>query len=278
MRAATGSVHLLALGGEVGDEVVAGPGAVDVPSPVEDLHEAHAALDEAAREEAVVGDDCLPGAVPYISWTSGGSLEMSMTSGTETCMRNASSYWLMRVSVSSSPKYAACVLVEIAERVEARAGRRGPCRADRRHRAPGRRRCGTARLGRRWGGSRTRTRSCRASGWRPPLTRTTKRGEIGVVRAQAVGRPRAHGGAFGARRAGVEEELRGRVVELVGEHRVDERDLIADGLEVGEQLGGCDAGLAVRRELVRRAEDGGVPLDEGEAFHLEEGIGAGLAV
>ena len=45
-------VHLAALPGELVEEVVARAGAVAVPAPVVELHEAHAALDEAPREQA----------------------------------------------------------------------------------------------------------------------------------------------------------------------------------------------------------------------------------
>src|SRR5687768_15048301 len=51
----------------------------------------------------LLANDPSPGFAPYDSWTSFGSLEMSITSGTAICMRYASSYWLIRVSVSGSP-------------------------------------------------------------------------------------------------------------------------------------------------------------------------------
>ncbi len=47
-----------------------------------------------------------------------GSLLMSMTSGTDICMRKASSYWLIRVSVSGSPNCCELMLVELPEGVE----------------------------------------------------------------------------------------------------------------------------------------------------------------
>ena len=47
-----GLVHLAALPGELVEEVVARVRAVAVPAPVVELHEAHAALDEAPREQA----------------------------------------------------------------------------------------------------------------------------------------------------------------------------------------------------------------------------------
>ena len=50
-----------------------------------------------------------------------GSWRMSITSGTAICMRKASSYWLMRVSVSGSPNCSQLELVELAQGVEAAA-------------------------------------------------------------------------------------------------------------------------------------------------------------
>ncbi len=49
-------VDLLALLGQVLDDVVAGAGAVAVPAPVVELDVAHAALDQAAGQQAVVGE------------------------------------------------------------------------------------------------------------------------------------------------------------------------------------------------------------------------------
>ena len=39
-----------------------------VPAPVEELDETHAALGEAAGEQAVIGKGFLPRLVPYIAW------------------------------------------------------------------------------------------------------------------------------------------------------------------------------------------------------------------
>jgi hypothetical protein len=49
-------VHVVALARQGGHDVVALAGAVDVPAPVEELHEPHAALDEPPGEQAVVGE------------------------------------------------------------------------------------------------------------------------------------------------------------------------------------------------------------------------------
>ena len=69
------------------DDVVEGPGSVGVPAAMIQLHESHAALDEAARHEAVVGEGGLPGSAPYIARIDSGSCERSVSSGTLDCIR-----------------------------------------------------------------------------------------------------------------------------------------------------------------------------------------------
>ena len=55
-RAAIGRSTSLALLRQAVHDVVAGAGAVHVPAPVEELHVAHALLDQPAGEQAVVGE------------------------------------------------------------------------------------------------------------------------------------------------------------------------------------------------------------------------------
>ena len=56
-----GLVDLAAQGGQAVDDVVALARAVVVPAAVVELHKAHAALHEPARQEAVVGEGALAG-------------------------------------------------------------------------------------------------------------------------------------------------------------------------------------------------------------------------
>src|ERR1019366_7637816 len=49
-----GAIHRATLDRQARADVLAGAGAVKVPTPVVKLHEAHAALDEAARQQAIV--------------------------------------------------------------------------------------------------------------------------------------------------------------------------------------------------------------------------------
>ena len=52
-----------------------------VPGLVEELHEADAALDQPAGQQAVVGERGLPGSAPYRSRICFGSRAMSISSG-----------------------------------------------------------------------------------------------------------------------------------------------------------------------------------------------------
>ena len=88
------------------DDVIAGAGAVAVPAPVVKLDVTHAPLDKSAGQQAIVGERRRTRLAPYSSHIDLGSWRMSITSGTAICMRNASSYWLIRVKVSGSPNSA----------------------------------------------------------------------------------------------------------------------------------------------------------------------------
>ena len=70
----------------------------------------------------------------------------------------------------------------------------------------------------------------------PRLDQHDEARQILVLAAQAVRQPRAHARPAELRRAGVEEELRRRVVELVGAHRLDDRDVVDDRRQVRQQV------------------------------------------
>ncbi len=62
-----------------------------------------------ARRQLRAYDPGLCTSGPYMLRTSFGSLEMSVSSGTDVCIRNAISCWLMVVSISGSPISARCL-------------------------------------------------------------------------------------------------------------------------------------------------------------------------
>ena len=77
--------------------------AVVVPVAVVELNEAHAALGQPAGQQAVGGERAVArlGAV-QIERRLAVRRVTSISSGTLACMRNAISYWAMRVAISGS--------------------------------------------------------------------------------------------------------------------------------------------------------------------------------
>ena len=95
-----GLIGITALAGDLGGQV-----GVLVPAAMEELDEPHAALGQPARQQAVRGIRPGPshvGAV-HLQDRCVRLADRSVNSGTEVCMRNASSYWLIRVRISGSP-------------------------------------------------------------------------------------------------------------------------------------------------------------------------------
>jgi len=103
-------------------------------------------------------------------------------------------------------------------------------------------------------------------------------GQIFVFGAETVGDPGTHRRTPETGRAGIEEQLGGRVVELIGVHRLDDGDVVGDVLEVRQEFAHPRSRFAALLEFVRRAQHFGMPFDEGEATPFQKGIGAGLHV
>ena len=151
-------------------------------------------------------------------------------------------------------------------------------RAGRRRRAPGRPSTGTARPGRPTAGSRCPNEFLPAVGLHAAGDQHDEAGQVLVLGAQAVGDPGAHAGPAGPRRAGVEQQLGGGVVELVGVHRPDHAQLVGDLVQVRHARRTSTCRSCRAGELARRAEQLGRPGGEREPLPLEELVGAGLAV
>src|SRR5213076_918362 len=73
------------------------------------------------------------------------------------------------------------------------------------------------------------------------------------------------------REAGVEEELGRRVVELIGLHRLHQRDLVDDLREVGKRLAEFRAALPIARKLEARPEHRGIRTDKRVALPADDG-------
>ncbi len=96
--------------------------------------------------------------------------------------------------------------------------------------------------------------------------------------SEAVGHPRPHAGATHDLVARVHEDLGRGVVELRGVDRAHDRELVRDLAQVWQEVGDLRSGLPALLERVRRAQELGCALDEGEALALHELVGDRLAV
>ena len=103
-----------------------------------------------------------------------------------------------------------------------------------------------------------------------PVVITTNAGRSCVSAPEPVEHPRAQARPARLREAGVEEDLRRRVVELVGLHRLDEADVVRRLRQVRQHLGELRAALAVLRELEPRPEHRRIGPDEGVALPADD--------
>ena len=178
-----------------------GPVPWHVPAPVVELDEAHAALDQPAGQQAVVGERRRrPARRRTASSVFFGSCLMSITSGTAICIRKASSYWLIRVSVSGSPNCfsstsLSCLSASRLRRRHVAVHALGV--VDVQDRVAGR--CGTARPGRREGRKPVLHRRLAAGRVGAAADEDDEAGQVLVLGAEAVGDPRAHRRAAVAR-------------------------------------------------------------------------------
>ena len=117
-----------------------------------------------------------------------------------------------------------------------------------------------------------------AAGLHPAADEDDKSWQVVVFRSQPVGHPRPHRRPALARRSGEEQQLGGRVVELLGEHRFDDTHLVGDRLEVGHRIRHPDASVAVLGEGARCAHQFRHSAGEGEGLALHKFVRRILAV
>ena len=131
-------VHLARLHGDVALDP-----AVVVPVAVVELHETHAALDEAPRQQAVGGEAAVERRDSVRRAHVRGLARQVVSSGTLVCMRNAISYCARRAATSGSSTHCGCDSVSARTGVERVQGppvearvTNGQTRAPERRRAP----------------------------------------------------------------------------------------------------------------------------------------------
>ena len=88
--------------------------AVVVPGAVVELDEPDPALGQAAGHQAVRGEAAVAGLLDAVEVedVAAARWPKSVSSGTEACIRNASSYWAIRVWISGSSRSSASMAVE----------------------------------------------------------------------------------------------------------------------------------------------------------------------
>ncbi len=201
-----------------------------------------------------------------------------MTSGAESCMRKASSYWEIRVSVSGSPIASACHALSwfsvSSVSSPARAIHALGVRQEE-HRVAGRAALDPL-VDRRQ--EPAAPDALAGVGRLAAAGQHHEAGQVLVLRSQPVGGPGPHRGPAELRRARVQEELGGGVVELVRLHRLDHGEVVDHARQMLPELAELDARLAVAGERERRAQHVGHARDEGEPLALEQLLRAGLAV
>ena len=95
-------------------------------------------------------------------------------------------------------------------------------------------------------------------------------GQVAGLRAETVDDPRTKARPARLRKTRVEEDLRRRVIELVGVHRLDDADVVDDLRQVRQHLGQFRAALAVAGEFEARTKHGRVGADEGIALPADD--------
>ena len=228
---------------------------MEVPAPVEEVHEAHAFLDEAAGEEAVVGEAGFAG-LGAVGFERRGLLLRDVHDFGHAGLHAESEFVLGdardRLSVA---EFVLLALVQVLERVErgatevashARRIVREEDRVslaaalhaleDRRDEAGAPAALAAARL--------------HAVGDHRHEAR-----EVLVLGAESIGSPRAQRRTALAVVTGEEQEFSRRVIELVRVHRLHERDLVGDLLEVRDGVAHPESALAVLLEGARGAHE-----------------------
>ena len=101
-------------------------------------------------------------------------------------------------------------------------------------------------------------------------------GQVLIFAAEAVTEPRTHARTARELMPGLEKSDRGIVIDRVGVHRADEAQFVRDAREVRHQFGQPRSALAVLRELENARRDGERLLargHRGEALTLANGFG-----
>ena len=249
-----------------------------VPAPVEQLHEPHSLLHQAAGQQAVVRKGRLPRLRAVL-------LKRGLRFAADIHhLRHADLHAVRQLILVDARQrlgvadLAVLLLVKFPERVEASAAH-GAAHAFRvRHVQD--RIAGAAALhalkDRRQIPAPPKALASRRIGVTGDQHHETR--QIRVLRAKPVSDPRPHRRRAVAGRTGVKQHLCWRVIELIGVHRLHEREVIRQTGQRRIHVADPLAVLPVLLERVRRAQQFGMPLDERQPPALDELLRARLVV
>src|SRR5437660_4291276 len=102
--------------------------------------------------------------------------------------------------------------------------------------------------------------------------------QILILRAQSVEHPRTERSITEARIARVHQQLRGRVIELVGTHGLDEANVVNVLFQMRQAVGNPLTALSDLVERILRPQKFGNPADECETLSRQKGRGTILAI
>jgi hypothetical protein len=251
---------------------------MEVPAPVEELHETHPLLDETARKEAVVRKARLAGGGPVILENVLRLLRNIHHAGHgrlhavgELVLGNAGDGLGMG-------ELGVLLFVQLAQGVEGLATQVAAHARRIRNEEHGIT-FGAALHALEDRGSEATAPASLASAWLGAARdHHHEAGQVFILGAKSISRPRPHRGTPLALEAGEEQQLGRRVVELARVHRAHHAKIVGDGLEVGHGVAHPHAGLAVLGELPRGAHQFRDTGGEGETAPFEDGLRAILPV
>ena len=273
-----GPIHRRAFLCQPVTNVFSGIGAVEVPAPVEELHVTHALFDQPTGEQAVVRETRFS-RLRAVSLDGPGGFPRDVHHLRHRQLHPVGELVLRDARLRfGMAQLAGLDFIQVAQRVEAHAAdlaiHPGGIRSVE-HRVSFRAALDALIHGRQEAAAEGIFAAIRlhAAG-----DQDDEPGQILVLRAQPVCHPRADGRTPGARGAGVNEQLGGRVIELICRHRTDHAKVVGHGVKVRNRVGHPHAALAVLREGATGAEQLGRAGGECETFAFEEGVRAILSV
>ena len=267
-----GLVHILGLGGEALLEA-----AVVVPVGIKELHHAHAALDEPARQQAVAGKGGLAGLravhvqrglvfprdvheLRHAGLHAVGHFILADARGDLGISHHAELLLIERLHrvehMTAVFGALACGIAEKEHRLAAAAKLDALVHAGQEAGAPERGACAARRTG----------------------EQNHVGGQVAVFGAEAIRDPCTEAGPPPLAKAGVQKHLRRGVVDLIGVQGLHHADVVRHGAQVRQQLAQLQAALAMALKFEFGARQLHLAADEGKALALSQLLGAVLAV